>query len=282
MSDEEAANYTEMTELCFLVLDHGYIALRDAMPHWSSPDSETGLKACDARIVEAARISYRPPPTVTPADRIAFETQKLLNERAAQAMGREPARTKEKDEKLIRYLYEHEHLTPFEKVRFEFVVKLPIFVARQWIRHRMGSFNEVSARYTELKDEFYIPELERIRGQHHANKQGSGERLPESYALDCLEEIKLSSERAFDSYTRMLSRGLARELARMVLPTNIYTSWYWTVDLRNLFHFLHLRLDEHAQYEIRVYAEAILKMLRKVAPVATAAFEANDQGKELG
>lgn len=263
------------------VLDHGYVALRDSMPHWSGELSETGLEPCDARIVEAARVSYAPM-ELAPADRIALETQKLLATRTRHAMGKEPARTKEKDENLIRYLYNHEHMTPFEKVRLEFVAKLPIFVARQWVRHRAGSFNETSARYTELRDEFYVPLPERIKTQHKNNKQGSGEALERDVQLNAHHRIKEFSNTAYSCYLELLDAGVARELARMVLPTNIYTCWYWTVDLRNLFHFVHLRLDEHAQYEIRVYAEAILEMLRRVAPVATAAFEAKENGKELG
>jgi flavin-dependent thymidylate synthase len=254
------------------VLDHGFVALVDAMPHWDASVSETGLRPCDARIVDAARVSHGRL-DLRPSDRIALETQKLLNERAPAAMGKQPARTKDKDENLIRYLYAHEHFSPFEKVRFEFSVKLPIFVARQWVRHRMGSFNEVSARYSELPAEFYIPALDRMQAQASKNKQASGAQLPDGIALELQSAIELNSAVAYNLYKGLLEKGLARELARMVLPTNVYTSWYWTVDLRNLFHFIHLRADEHAQYEIRVYAEAMLKMLRIVAPVATAAFE---------
>jgi thymidylate synthase (FAD) len=165
------------------------------------------------------------------------------------------------------------HTSPFEKVRFEFVVKLPIFIARQWIRHRMGSFNEISARYAKLPCEFYVPEPERMQRQSSSNKQASGDTLPPTAAKACRARIEGTSQRSYRHYEELLEAGLARELARMVLPTNFYTQWYWTVDAHNLLHFLNLRLHPHAQYEIRVYAEAMLEMIRHVIPAAVAAWE---------
>jgi thymidylate synthase (FAD) len=177
------------------------------------------------------------------------------------------------DKKLLTYLHKHRHTSPFEKVRFEFDCKMPIFVARQWVRHRNGSFNEVSARYSELPQEFYVPELERMQAQATTNKQGSAEPLALDAAHECRARIKVASERAYAAYRSMLNVGLARETARMVLPTNIYTHWWWTVDLHNLMHFLRLRLDSHAQYEIRVYAQALLDEARHVAPFTFKLFE---------
>ena len=242
------------------VLDHGFVHLLDAMPHWRwvGPGPFPGLWPADIRVVQAARVSMAHLPDDVLAS-LGLET--ALEER-----------TVDQDAKLIDYLMKNAHTSPFEKVRFEFVVKLPIFVARQWIRHRTGSFNEQSARYSKLPCEFYVPSLERLQAQSTSNKQASGEQLPASYQLDCREEILGASESAYHSYERMLSRGLARELARMVLPTNFYTQWYWTVDLHNLMHFLKLRLHAHAQYEIRLYAEAILGMVERVAPVSIGAF----------
>ena len=191
-------------------------------------------------------------------------------------LGLEPVReerSQEQDERLIDYLLRNRHTTPFEKVRFEIVVKAPIFVARQWFRHRMGSFNEVSARYSKLPCEFYVPEMDRMKAQSTSNKQASGEPLGLFDANDCIQEITRISEDAYKTYEFMLDKGLARELARMVLPTNFYTSWYWTTDLHNLMSFLRLRLDAHAQYEIQVYAQAILGMVERIAPISVAAFK---------
>jgi len=242
------------------LLDHGVVYLLDAMPHWSG-DHATGLTAADARIVQAARVSMAHlPPEIQRELGLVVEPEE---------------RSIASNENLIRYLMRNAHTSPFEKVRFEFFVKLPIFVARQWIRHRTGSFNEVSARYAQLPCEFYVPEPERMQAQSSSNKQASGDKLPRPIAQDCAEEINATSFSAYLSYEHMLNRGLARELARMVLPTNFYTQWYWTVDLHNLFHFLKLRLHPHAQYEIRVYAEAMLAMVERVAPVATAAFRSH-------
>lgn len=233
------------------VLDHGFVHLLDSMPHW-----ERG--SADARVVQSARVSM----AHSPSD--VLESLGLESE----PEDRKP----EQDAKLIDYLMRNSHTSPFEKVRFEFVVKLPIFIARQWIRHRTGSFNEQSARYSKLPREFYVPELGRMQVQSTSNKQASAEALPEAAGKQCWGAIVVSSEDAYETYERLLETGLARELARMVLPTNFYTQWYWTVDLHNLLGFLRLRLHTHAQYEIRVYAEALLAMAERVAPLSVAAF----------
>lgn len=178
------------------------------------------------------------------------------------------------DRKLIRYLVKNKHTTPLEFVRFTFQVRLPIFVARQWIRHRTGSFNEESARYGQLRGDFYLPPIERLMagGQAKKNKQGSGVALSRDLAVDARITIEHCSTKAYQRYEQLLAAGVARELARMVLPVNIYTQWYWTTDLHNLMHFLRLRLHEHAQWEVRQYAEAILPMAEALAPLAMEAF----------
>jgi thymidylate synthase (FAD) len=239
------------------VLDHGFVHLLDAMPHWHQPAGLLGWPA-DSRVVQAARVSMAHLPVDVLAT-LGIETE--LEERTA-----------EQDAKLIDYLMKNAHTSPFEKVRFEFVVKLPIFVARQWIRHRTGSFNEQSARYSQLPCEYYVPALDRIQAQSASNKQASGDLLSVETQVLCRDAIDRTSAEAHETYVGLLYSGLARELARMVLPTNFYTQWYWTVDLHNLMHFLKLRLHAHAQYEIRVYAEAILAMVERVAPVSIGAF----------
>jgi len=178
---------------------------------------------------------------------------------------------------LIRYLMRHWHSTPFEMCEIKLHVKLPVFVARQWIRHRTANVNEYSARYSILDREFYIPEADSLAAQSAVNNQGRGRVLQGAEAARVLEVLKSDSNRAYDNYEAMISDdgqdGLARELARMNLPANIYTQWYWKVDLHNLFHFLRLRADAHAQYEIRVYADAICDMVRDWVPAAYGAFE---------
>jgi len=217
------------------VLDHGFIRVVDYMGD-------------DAAIVQAARVSY------------GAGTKHVQN-----------------DEGLIRYLMRHWHSTPFEMCEVKLHVKLPVFVARQWIRHRTASVNEYSARYSILDREFYIPAPEQLAAQSSVNNQGRGEVLQGAEAARVLDLLKSDANRAYDHYEAMLSQdgqqGLARELARMNLPANIYTQWYWKVDLHNLFHFLRLRADTHAQYEIRVYAEAIAACVRDWVPLAYAAFE---------
>ena len=217
------------------VLDHGFIRVIDYMGD-------------DAAIVQAARVSY------------GAGTKHVQN-----------------DEGLIRYLMRHWHSTPFEMCEIKLHVKLPVFVARQWIRHRTANVNEYSARYSILDREFYIPAPEHLAAQSVVNNQGRGEVLTGDESARVLEMLKSDANRAYDNYEAMLStdgqQGLARELARMNLPANIYTQWYWKVDLHNLFHFLRLRADPHAQYEIRVYAEAIAACVRDWVPLAYSAFE---------
>ena len=217
------------------VLDHGLVRVVDYMGD-------------DAAIVQADRVSY------------GAGTKHVSN-----------------DEGLIRYLMRHWHSTPFEMCEIKLHVKLPVFVARQWIRHRTANVNEYSARYSILDREFYIPAPEALAAQSSVNNQGRGAVLEGAEAARVLEMLKSDSARAYDNYEAMLStegqQGLARELARMNLPANIYTQWYWKTDLHNLFHFLRLRADAHAQYEIRVYAEAISEVVRDWVPAAWAAFE---------
>jgi thymidylate synthase (FAD) len=222
------------------VLDHGFIRVIDYMGD-------------DAAIVQAARVSY------------GAGTKHVQN-----------------DEGLIRYLMRHWHSTPFEMCEIKLHVKLPVFVARQWIRHRTASVNEYSARYSILDREFYIPEPSQLAAQSTVNNQGRGAVLQGAEAARVLDLLKSDANMAYDHYEAMLSQtqpdgtpqqGLARELARMNLPANIYTQWYWKVDLHNLFHFLRLRADPHAQFEIRVYAEAIAACVRDWLPLAFAAFE---------
>lgn len=217
------------------VLDHGFIRVIDYMGD-------------DSAIVQAARVSY------------GAGTRHVQN-----------------DEGLIRYLMRHWHSTPFEMCEIKLHVKLPIFVARQWIRHRTANVNEYSARYSIMDREFYIPEPAQLAAQSTVNNQGRGEVLSGDEAARVLEMLKSDAARSYDHYEAMLSQegqqGLARELARMNLPANIYTQWYWKTDLHNLFHFLRLRADEHAQYEIRVYAEAIAACVKDWVPIAFSAFE---------
>lgn len=199
----------------------------------------------DSSIVQAARVSY------------GSGTKKVHEDRG-----------------LIRYLIRHQHWTPVEMVEFKFHVKIPVFVARQWIRHRTANVNEVSARYTEMKDEMYLPPLEYISAQSKDNKQGRElESFPEEIANDIQSLISESNQRQYDVYQKLLDLGVARELARTVLPVGHYTEWYWKIDLRNLMNFLALRLDPHAQWEIRVYAEAMAQIVKQVVPVAWEAFE---------
>ena len=217
------------------VLDHGFVRVIDYMGD-------------DAAICQAARVSY------------GKGTKSVQN-----------------DEGLIRYLMRHWHSTPFEMCELKLHVKLPVFVARQWIRHRTANVNEYSARYSILDREFYIPAPEHLAAQSVVNNQGRGEALTGDEAARVLEYLKADSARAYDHYQEMISdegqQGLARELARMNLPANIYTQWYWKVDLHNLLHFLRLRADAHAQYEIRVYAEEICKLVADWVPFAYKAFE---------
>jgi thymidylate synthase (FAD) len=198
----------------------------------------------DESIVQAARVSYG-------------KGTKSVNE----------------DRGLIRYLMRHMHTTPFEMVELKFHVKLPIFVARQWIRHRTANVNEYSGRYSVMKDEFYIPDDTAVHFQSKRNKQGREGEVPQELRQKVLEILTSSQRQMYDEYSRLLEDDIARELARVNLPLSLYTEWYWKIDLHNLFHFLNLRMDSHAQHEIRVYATAIAEITRKVVPVAWEAFE---------
>ena len=199
----------------------------------------------DAAIVQAARVSY------------GKGTRKVSEDR-----------------QLIRYLMRHRHTTPFEMCEIKLHVKLPIFVARQWIRHRTANVNEISGRYSVFTDEFYVPEQPNLAKQSANNKQGRGELIEGAEAEAVLELIRAESTGAYAAYERLLNEhDLARELARMTLPVNYYTQWYWKVDLHNLLHFLALRLHPHAQYEIRVFAEAIASFVKDWVPTAWEAFE---------
>lgn len=215
------------------LLDHGYVHMVDSM-------------GSDLSIVRAARVSYD----------------------ADWRTGADEG----KDEKLIRYLMKNRHTSPFESVTFTFEVKAPIFVFRQWHRHRTFSYNEISARYSELPEEFYVPELEQVTTQSSSNKQmRTGEQNPR--AAEILAEIAGQNGGAFFTYRNLLEMGCPRELARSVLPVGTYSRMFATANLHNIMHFLRLRLHEHSQYEIRVYAEAMLTLIESVCPVTVAAFK---------
>lgn len=197
----------------------------------------------DQRIVQAARVSYG-----------------------------EGTKSFRQDKGLINYLLRNEHTSPFEQVILTFHTKMPIFVARQWVRHRTARLNEISGRYSIMKDEFYLPDEEQMRGQSDDNKQARSEEIVEG-AADMIAEMADDQKLVYAHYEAMIEKGLAREIARNNLPLSLYTEWYWQCDLHNLFHFLALRMDSHAQYEIRVYAEAMAKCAKAVAPMAYEAFE---------
>jgi thymidylate synthase (FAD) len=178
------------------------------------------------------------------------------------------------DTGLIDYLLRNDHTSPFEQVILTFHVKLPIFIARQWVRHRTARLNEISGRYSIMKDEFFIPEQESIALQAKDNKQGRAtEPVSDEYANEVLETLSIGQQNAWKDYKSLVDSGLAREIARVNLPLSLYTEWYWQIDLHNLFHFLRLRLDSHAQKEIRQYAEVLLEIAKKVAPASCEAFE---------
>ena len=224
------------------ILDHGFIRVVDYMGN-------------DTSIVQAARVSY--------------------------GKGTKQVST---DSGLIKYLMRHWHSTPFEMCEIKYHVKLPIFIARQWIRHRTANVNEYSARYSILDKEFYLPKNEHLAAQSKSNRQGRGDVLQGEKAKKVLEILKNDAERTYQNYEFMLNEkydgsqvnenesGLARELARMNLTLNTYTQWYWKTDLLNLMNFLRLRADNHAQYEIRAYAEVMLETLKKWVPITYEAF----------
>ena len=225
------------------VLDHGFIRVIDYMGD-------------DSSIVQSARVSY------------GKGTKKISN-----------------DKGLIKYLMRHRHSTPFEMCEIKFHIKLPIFIARQWIRHRTANVNEYSARYSILDKEFYIPSAENLAAQSAINNQGRGDALTDDEASNVIQILKKDAEQTYSNYETLLNEssegniidesksGIARELARMNLTLNTYTQWYWKIDLNNLLHFLALRADDHAQYEIRVYADAMLDIVKKCAPLTYEAFE---------
>ncbi len=199
----------------------------------------------DSAIVQAARVSYG-----------------------------EGTKTVREDRGLIRYLMRHRHTSPFEMVEFKFHIKLPIFVARQWIRHRTANVNEYSGRYSVIRDEFYIPEIQEIRTQSQINKQGrSDESISVELAKAIATRMEATQNRLYAEYEELLSLNIARELSRINLPLSTYTEWYWKIDLHNLFHFLKLRLDKTAQFEIRKYAEVISEMVKTLVPLSFEAFE---------
>ncbi len=201
----------------------------------------------DDRIVQAARVSYG-------------SGTKTVREDAA----------------LIDYLLRNEHTSPFEQVVLTFHVKMPIFVARQWIRHRTARLNEISGRYSVMKDEFWLPEPQALALQSKDNKQGRQEEsLPPEQAAAVIQKLEAGQKEAYAQYKALVDSGLARELARVNLPLSMYTEWYWQMDLHNLFRFLALRLDGHAQKEIRDYAKVLLDICAVVAPMATASFKSN-------
>lgn len=178
------------------------------------------------------------------------------------------------DAGLIDYLLRNKHTSPFEQVILTFHVKLPIFVARQWIRHRTARLNEISGRYSVMKDEFYVPANADVATQSTDNKQGrSAEPLPPAEAETVREALAEAQRASYADYAKLVEDGIARELARINLPLSLYTEWYWQIDLHNLFHFLELRLDAHAQKEIRAYAEVLLDITRSVAPRCCESFE---------
>jgi thymidylate synthase (FAD) len=216
---------------------HGLVALLDVMPRFAPIG-----KTADFAIVQAARVSYG-------------DGTKQVNE----------------DRGLIRYLARHRHTTPFEMVEFKFHHVMPIFVARQWIRHRTANVNEYSARYSVVKDRFYRPSLENLRQQSATNRQGGTEQVDSLTAAEFYRYLD-SVEAHYTDYLKMLDKGVARELARIGLPLTVYTEWYWKIDLHNLLHFLSLRMDPHAQQEIRDYANAMFALIQPIVPIATEAF----------
>jgi len=241
------------------ILDHGFIRVVDYMGN-------------DTSIVQSARVSY--------------------------GKGTKKVNT---DAGLIKYLMRHWHSTPFEMCEIKYHVKLPIFIARQWIRHRTANVNEYSARYSILDKEFYLPAPEHLATQSQSNRQGRGDVLKGNQAKQVLDLLKSDAEKTYSNYEMMLNEkydgsiidenktGLARELARMNLTLNTYTQWYWKTDLLNLMNFLRLRADQHAQYEIRAYADAMLDTLKKWVPITYEAFmdyrvggtEVSEKGKSV-
>lgn len=220
------------------VLDKGFVKVIDYLPR-IIPEGYTA----DYAVVEAARVSYN-----------------------------KGLKTPEEDKKLLRYLYENKHNSCFEQASIKFHIKCPIFVARQWFRHRNGSFNEISGRYVEIKNEYYIPEIENIKEQSTLNKQSTGNKVISSLANKFLE-IVAKLRMNFIDYDTLVSQGLAREQARIILPLSTYTEFYWYVNLRSLLNFIELRNSPHAQDETREYAKAINEIAKQIFPWTMEAFE---------
>lgn len=174
---------------------------------------------------------------------------------------------------LIRYLMRNKHTSPFEMCEFKFHCKMPVFTSRQWARHRTANLNEISGRYSELPEEFYVPNIENIQKQSTDNKQGRGESFDEPMANHIASNMMVMARDEFKHYHWMLEQGVAKEIARINLPLSTYTEWVWKIDLHNLFHFLKLRMDEHAQWEIRQYANAMFELIKPIVPLACEAFE---------
>jgi len=193
-------------------------------------------------------------------------------EQAARVSYGAGTRSVSQTEGLIRYLYRNRHTTPFEMVELKFHAKMPIFVARQWVRHRTANINEYSARYSILENEFYLPESQAIALQSQDNKQGRDEVLATDQADAIRNLLRADMQQSYALYEQLTQEGLARELARINLPTAIYTQWYWKIDLHNLLHFLDLRMDPHAQYEIRAYAQAMAQIVEESYPLTWKAF----------
>ncbi|TVQ59051.1 MAG: FAD-dependent thymidylate synthase [Phycisphaerales bacterium] len=220
------------------VHEHGFVALIDVMPRLV-PEGQTA----DSAIVQAARVSY------------GAGTKKVQEDRG-----------------LIRYLLRHRHTTPFEMVEFKFHCAMPIFVARQWIRHRTANVNEYSGRYSVMPDRFYTPTIDDIRKQSKTNRQGRDEPLEPATASEFLAYLE-DAHAMYERYERLIEKGVARELARIALPQSLYTEWYWKIDLHNLLRFLSLRMDAHAQKEIRDFACAMHDLIEPIVPVTVEAFK---------
>ena len=238
---EENKPKSNLIDKTHSALDKGFIRVIDFMGN-------------DSSIVQAARVSYG-----------------------------EGTKTIREDERLINYLMKHRHTSPFEMCEIKLHIKMPMFVARQWIRHRTANVNEISARYSVLPEEFYVPELENIAPQSTKNKQCREGIIDPIQALCVRDLIDSSSACSYQNYKTLLGdeeEGIARELARMVLPVNMYTEWYWKIDLHNLLHFIKLRIHPHAQYEIRVYAEILAEIVKQWCPLAYSAFEEHALGAQ--
>lgn len=225
-------NTNQLKNKQFDVLDKGFIRLVDLMGN-------------DTSIVEAARVSYG-----------------------------QGTKTVRDNEHLIRYLLKHKHMTPFEMVQLKFHIKTPLFIARQWMRHRTGSFNEISARYSIMKTEFYEPTNDKINIQSKTNKQGrdSVETFSVEQSTFLQNEINDINDKSFNTYNTLISQGVTREIARTVLPTGMFTEFYWSVNLRNLLHFIGLRIKDNAQYEIKVYADILLEIVKQALPQTYGAY----------